>query len=244
MISIILLTGREGVGKSTVAEYLYSHHGYEELSFAGTLRTAATTMWNDIMDMLTYSEMIPYPIRISIDDTQTPCIKESPIVVPSADGYGFLTMEDGRTFTPRVLLQWFGTDIMRNLVADDIWVHSTLAQLRKRISEGQTRFVISDCRFENELAAVRSFTTGIDCADAAIGGSGAVCKLVRILPGDVSPDELETMKTKALAGHPSARGWVTLPADLEVHNPRVQKDAWLSNVVKQILGSPCATGVT
>lgn len=233
MISIILLTGREGVGKSTVAEYLCSHHGYEELSFAGTLRAAATTAWNDIMDMLTYSEMIPYPIRISIDDTQDPCIKESPIVVPSADGYGFLTMEDGRTFTPRVLLQWFGTDIMRNLVADDIWVHSTLAQLRKRISEGQTRFVISDCRFENELAAVRSFANSTE----------AVCKLVRILPGQVSPAELEELKAKALAGHPSARGWVTLPADLEVYNPRIQKDVWLPNAVKQILGSPCATSV-
>jgi cytidylate kinase len=231
MISIILLTGREGVGKSTVAEYLYSHHDYEELSFAGTLRTAATTMWNDIVNMFEYSEVIAYAPTVTVDDTQDQRTKNNPIHLPIVElgSATHLTMADGRTFTPRVLLQWFGTDIMRNLVADDIWVHSTLSQLRKRISEDQTRFVISDCRFENELAAVRSFANSIE--------GGAVCKLVRLLPGDVSPAELEEQKTNALAGHPSARGWVTLPADIEVYNPRVQKDVWLPNAVKQILAS-------
>lgn len=235
MISIILLTGREGVGKSTVAEYLCSHHDYEELSFAGTLRAAATTMWNDIVNMFEYSEVIAYAPTVTLDDTQDQRTKNNPIQLPIVElgGATHLTMADGRTFTPRVLLQWFGTDIMRNLVADDVWVHSTLSQLRKRISEGQTRFVISDCRFENELAAMRSFANSNE----------AVCKLVRILPGDLSPAELEELKAKALADHPSARGWVTLPADLEVYNPRIQKDVWLPNVVKQILGSPCATDV-
>lgn len=229
MISIILLTGREGVGKSTVAEYLCSHHDYEELSFAGTLRTAATTMWNDIVKMFEYSDVIPYGPSITVKDTQDQSTKNNPIHLPIVElgSATHLTMADGRTFTPRVLLQWFGTDIMRNLVADDIWVHSTLAQLRKRVAAGQTRFVISDCRFENELTAVRSFVGELD------GGS---CKLVRLLPGNTSIAELEAMKTTALSAHPSARGWVTLPADIEIKNP-FDSDTihtWLASVAEHI----------
>jgi hypothetical protein len=50
----------------------------------------------------------------------------------------------------RRLLQVFGTEVGRKLIADDIWVTSTLSQL-----DPDGKYVITDCRFPNEAAAIK-----------------------------------------------------------------------------------------
>lgn len=52
-------------------------------------------------------------------------------------------------FSTRHFLQVFGTEAMRNNFGQDFW----LKHMRNRIGNG--RYVITDCRFENEAALVR-----------------------------------------------------------------------------------------
>jgi hypothetical protein len=207
------LMGTEGVGKSTVANHLVAEPGFVELSFATALRESAVAMWNGIASMCTD---LP---TMTIDDTQDRAKKEAPI--------GDLVLA-GRPFSPRVLLQWFGTDIMRNMVADDIWAHATISKLRKEIEEGKTRFVFSDYRFPNEYESVKAFLEQ---------NGFSVPLTVRLVPGNITTEELSRVKEAALHGHPSARGWVTLPAHIEIANPLVQEtmNAWLTDVCQMII---------
>lgn len=214
MLSVILLMGSEGVGKSTIAEYLVANHGYMELSFAAALRESAIAMWNDI------SAMIPLLPTCSIEDTFDRSKKEAPI--------GDLVLA-GRPFSPRVLLQWFGTDIMRKYVADDIWVHATINRLRDAVTNGHRKFVFSDYRFSNEYACVKQF----------LALYNHHCQTVRIVPGNIDADTLAHMRKKALAGHSSTQGWVTLDADVEISNP-LQKDSmesWLQETCCQLVSN-------
>jgi hypothetical protein len=213
MVSVVLLMGTEGVGKSTVANHLVTEHGFVELSFASALRESAIAMWNGIAAM---SPELPV---LTIDDTQDRVKKEAPI--------GDLVLA-GRPFSPRVLLQWFGTDIMRNMVADDIWAHATISRLRKEIASGNTRFVFSDYRFPNEYESVKAFLEQ---------HGFSVPLTVRLVPGNITAEELSRVKEAAIQGHPSARGWVTLPADIEIANPLAQEtmNIWLTDVCQRII---------
>lgn len=211
MISVILLMGPEGVGKSTVAEYLVLHHGYMELSFASALRESAIALWNGIAAM---NSELP---TLSIQDTFDRSKKEAPI--------GDLVLA-GRPFSPRVLLQWFGTDIMRNHVADDIWAHATIHRLRKALAEGQRRFVFSDYRFSNEYTCVKQF----------LADHSHSCKTVRIVPGNINVDSLAHLRNDILSGHPSTHGWTRLHADTEIVNPleKDSKESWLETTCRTL----------
>jgi hypothetical protein len=55
------------------------------------------------------------------------------------------------TLTPRYVLQVWGTEVARRGFHDDIWIASLENKLRKT----QDDVVISDCRFPNEIAAIR-----------------------------------------------------------------------------------------
>lgn len=61
--------------------------------------------------------------------------------------------------TPRQLLQWVGTDCIRNVLHPDIWVMSVRNSIMKAAEE--TRFpllvVIPDVRFPNEAEAIHSW---------------------------------------------------------------------------------------
>ena len=55
------------------------------------------------------------------------------------------------TLTPRYVLQVWGTEVARRGFHDDIWIASLENKLRKTRDD----VVISDCRFPNEIAAIR-----------------------------------------------------------------------------------------
>jgi hypothetical protein len=55
------------------------------------------------------------------------------------------------TLTPRYVLQHWGTEVARRGFHDDIWIASLENKLRKTTDD----VVISDCRFPNEIAAIR-----------------------------------------------------------------------------------------
>ncbi len=213
MISVIFLMGAEGVGKSTVASHLVSKYGFIELSFASALRESAIAMWNGIAAM---TSNLP---TLTIEDTQDRLKKEAPI--------GDLQLA-GRPFSPRVLLQWFGTDIMRNKVANDIWAHATISRLRNEIQKGNQRFVFSDYRFPNEFESIQTFLQE---------HPQSITRTVRLIRGDITEEERVALQMAALQSHPSAQGWVTLPADIEIKNPLCKEtlESWLHETSEKIL---------
>lgn len=58
--------------------------------------------------------------------------------------------------SPRHLMQTLGTEWGRRLVRDDIWLVMAENRMRRDYRIGNKRFVVSDIRFENEAAWVRS----------------------------------------------------------------------------------------
>lgn len=61
----------------------------------------------------------------------------------------------GAGWTPRRALQFVGTDLFRNQVDSDVWVHVGLARI-EQLARDHDVVVVTDARFENELRAVKS----------------------------------------------------------------------------------------
>ena len=190
MVTILLLTGAEGVGKSTLARELVDTHGFEELTFAAGVRHALIPLWAGFANMMSsYVELPTLTMNMTYDRE----LKEAPL--------NTLTLDD-KQVSPRVLMQWLGTDIMRRHVCQDIWALALVGILRTRIASGINKFVISDLRFENELEVVRSMYPN--------------ARVVRIEHFDMSARAL--LREKALEGHISMQGWTRLPSDSVVYN--------------------------
>jgi hypothetical protein len=54
--------------------------------------------------------------------------------------------------TPRLMLQLWGTEVCRRGFHDDIWI----ASLENKLRNCQDDVVISDCRFPNEIKAIKA----------------------------------------------------------------------------------------
>jgi hypothetical protein len=53
--------------------------------------------------------------------------------------------------TPRWVLQYWGTEVVRKSFHDDTWI----ASLENKLRNSQDHVVVSDCRFPNEIAAIK-----------------------------------------------------------------------------------------
>jgi len=209
---VILLLGAEGVGKSTVAQHMVEHEGYTELTFAGPLRHAATKTWNDIASML----QLP---TVTISDTLDRTKKEQPLAWHDSHPY----ILAGRPLTPRWLIQWFGTEVIRNQLDENVWVNAVVKQMKTYACNGRTKFILSDYRFANEGEGVFQYLHTV---------SDASWTIACLVHDDDETDR--ALRTRAC--HESQRGWITLPADLTIRNPFVddQKTQWLYDVAQQI----------
>ncbi len=137
---IISLSGFAGSGKDTVADYLCQHHGYKRISFAAPLKDACAAIFGWDREML---------------EGRTATAREAR-EVPDAWWAERLGMP---WFSPRFALQCLGTDVLRNNFHADIW----LAALEHKIASAgpEDRFVITDCRFQNEMECMRRMGAAI-----------------------------------------------------------------------------------
>ena len=125
---IIGLCGLIGSGKGTVADILVDDHKFVKISFADKLKDAVSTMFDWDRQMLEGETPESRSWREQEDD--------------------FWTKETGRRITPRLVLQEFGTDCMRNGFFDGVWV----SLVKKQILENpDTNWIIPDVRFPNEV---------------------------------------------------------------------------------------------
>jgi hypothetical protein len=130
---IIGICGLIGSGKDTVADYLVNVHGFRRESFAGTLKDAVAAVFGWDRTMLEGRTRASREWREQVD----PWWAER-LAMP--------------TLTPRWVLQYWGTEVMRRGFHDDIWI----ASIENKIRNSRDNVVISDCRFPNEIGSIRS----------------------------------------------------------------------------------------
>lgn len=127
---IIGICGLIGSGKGSVGDILVEK-GYTKVSFADKLKDGVATIFGYNRAMLEGDTDESRSWREQTDE--------------------FWSKETGRTITPRIILQEFGTDCMRNGYYDGVWV----SLLKQQILDNPGDYVIPDVRFRNEQDMIR-----------------------------------------------------------------------------------------
>jgi hypothetical protein len=200
---ILGIVGFMGSGKGTLGEML-NERGFSQDSFAKPVKDCVSIIFNLDRGLL---------------EGNTP-VSRAWRNVPDK----FWSEKFGKSFTPRMALQLFGTEACRNGLNNNIWTDSLI----KRV-EGVKHSVITDVRFRNEFTAIQN-----------IGG-----KIVRIKRG---PDpewfvhlsrmfinsEREVFMNKYNI-HVSEWDWVGLKPDFIIENNGTLQE--LENNVEYLLES-------
>ena len=96
----------------------------------------------------------------------------------------------------RALMQYFGTDICRHFLDENIWVNSTIVKVRE-IAAARRLCIVPDVRFDNEARAIKG--VGISGNASLYGG------VIKVSRGDNSESE-----------HSSEN--IDFPVDFEIDN--------------------------
>jgi hypothetical protein len=177
---IIGVCGLIGSGKDTIADYLVNVHGFRRDSFASSLKDAISAVFGWDRDM------IEGRTRSSREWREQPDVWWSERL--------------GQTVTPRLMLQLWGTEVCRNGFHDDIWI----ASLENKLRQSQDDVVISDCRFPNEVDAIRR-------------SGGCVIRVVRGTDPEWFNSAVEHFRsgTELPAGMPHASEWAWAGTDFD-----------------------------
>ena len=132
MSQIIGIVGFIGSGKDTVADYLVNFHQFRRESFANSLKDAVSVVFGWDRELL---------------EGRT---NQSRIWRETRDEWWSERL--GCDVTPRWVLQYWGTEVIRKGFHDDMWV----ASLENRLRSSKDDIVITDCRFPNEIKAIRN----------------------------------------------------------------------------------------
>lgn len=126
-ITIIGVTGLKRSGKDTIGAYLVNNYSFVRVAYADALKEACKIIFG-FSDEQVYGDVLKEVI----------------------DTYW--------NHTPREILQKVGTELFRmelpricKNITNDIWIRSVERQILSLIEKGHTRFVITDCRFANEM---------------------------------------------------------------------------------------------
>jgi len=130
---IIGICGLIGAGKDTAADYLVNLHHFRRESFASTLKDAVAQVFGWDRIMLDGCTIQAREWREQIDPWW-------------ADRLNMPRL------TPRWILQYWGTEVCRHGFHNDIWI----ASLENKLRNSSDDVVISDCRFPNEISAIKN----------------------------------------------------------------------------------------
>lgn len=130
---IIGICGLISSGKDSVADILVQEKNFKKISFADKLKDGVATVFGWDRSMLEGKTSTSRDWREEKDD--------------------FWSAELGKDISPRLVLQLFGTECMRQGFYDGIWV----SLVKKHIIDNpKQNFVIPDVRFPNEANMIKS----------------------------------------------------------------------------------------
>ena len=130
---IIGICGFIGSGKDTIADYLVNFHEFRRESFASSLKDAVSAVFGWDREMLEGRTKSSREWRERVDTWW-------------ADRLGISHL------SPRWVLQYWGTEVCRKAFNDDIWI----ASLENKLKNTTDNIVVSDCRFPNEISAIKN----------------------------------------------------------------------------------------
>lgn len=192
---IVGVCGFIGSGKDTIADYLVNLHHFRRESFANSLKDAVAHVFGWDRTLLEGRTKHSREWREQVDQ--------------------WWSTRLGREITPRLMLQLWGTEVCRQGFHDDIWI----ASLENKLRNSKDDIVISDCRFPNEIRAIRS-------------AGGIVVRVVRgtepewydaAVSANRGPDgnptwSLSRSKLERLGIHASETAWVGTDFDVVIDN--------------------------
>ena len=135
---IIGLCGFAGSGKGTLADILVENHNFRKISFATKLKDVASVMFGWDRDLLEGITDESRAWREEIDE--------------------YWSNELEQEVTPRIVLQIFGTDCVRNNLHNNIWVSIVKKTL---IDNPDVNWVIPDIRFPNEIDVIQQLNGSV-----------------------------------------------------------------------------------
>lgn len=193
---IIGICGFIGSGKDTIADYLVNLHHFRRESFANTLKDAVSQVFGWDRTLLEGRTKQAREWREQVD----PWWAER-LSIPH--------------LTPRYILQQWGTEVCRKNFHDDIWI----ASLENKLRNSKDDVVISDCRFPNEIRAIKQSGGRVvrvvrgpepEWYDAAVS--------VNRGPNGNSTWALSGRKLEQLGVHASETSWVGTKFDVVLDN--------------------------
>lgn len=154
---IIGIGGEKKHGKDTVADYLKEKYGYKKMAFADKLKTICSTAFNVPLEDC-YDEdkkEVGYIIPITLHSTTA--LLESILIEYPIHHKDMLSImqklgKKNMFSSIRDMLQFVGTDILRDMVDPDYHYNSVANVFRDQSIECG---VVSDCRFSNERVNLR-----------------------------------------------------------------------------------------
>ena len=177
---IIGLSGTIGCGKDTVADYLVNIHRFKREAFANSLKEAMSVIFGWEWALLEGRS------------------KESRIWREQVDPWWAkrLNMPE---LTPRWVLQYVGTEVIRQNFADDMWI----ASLENRLRQRTDNVVITDVRFVNEIKMLRSL--GAQCIEVKRGQQPDYYEIARLANAG---DDVAQQKLADMDVHKSETNWI------------------------------------
>ena len=211
---IIGVCGFIGSGKDTVADYLTNFHGFRRESFANSLKDAVAHVFGWDRTMLEGRTKSAREWREQVDPWW-------------AERLGIPTL------TPRWILQYWGTEVCRKAFHDDIWIASLENKLRKTTDD----VVISDCRFPNEIKAIKN-AGGI--VIRVVRGPEPVwyvlAEIVNRGPGKNIEWRLSKNQLETYGVHASETGWIGTDFDAVIDNNANGLDALYAQIKDLVQG--------
>ena len=203
---IIGICGFIGSGKDTIADYLVNLHHFRRESFANSLKDAVAHVFGWDRTLLEGRTKHSREWREKRDDWWSERL--------------------GIEITPRFILQQWGTEVCRKAFHDNIWI----ASLENKLRNSQDDVVITDCRFPNEIRAIKAAGGKVirvvrgpepDWYDAAVS--------VNHGPDGNSSWSLSKKKLAKLGIHASETSWVGYNFDVVIDN-----NSTLDNLYQQV----------
>lgn len=214
---IIGICGFIGSGKDTVADFLVNFQGFRRESFANTLKDAVSSVFGWDREMLEGRTKESRAWREEVDTWWAHRLN-----IPN--------------LTPRYVLQQWGTEVCRKSFHDDIWI----ASLENKLRKSNDSVVISDCRFPNEIKAIKNAGGRVVWVqrgdlpawyDAAVSANRG--------PDGNASWSLSKAKLERLKIHASETSWVGTDFDVILDNNSTLDDLY-AQVKNLALGQPLA----